>query len=143
MLVDVQADGFDRAFERTAELLRTRQPIFEAGFSAGGALTFADILLPEKNGTELVWHMIEVKSSTSVKDYHYDDPAVQAFAIKAAGVALASIALAHIYSSWVYPGNDDYRGLLKENDLTAETLSRTDEVNEWIVQARPERDSTE
>ncbi|MBV6448075.1 hypothetical protein [Nitrosomonas sp.] len=39
VLVDVQADGFDRAFERTAELLRTRQPIFEAGFSAGGALT--------------------------------------------------------------------------------------------------------
>lgn len=136
VLVDVQADGFNRAFERTAELLRTRQPIFEAGFSAGGALTFADILLPEQTGAELVWHMVEVKSSASVKDYHYDDLAVQAFAVKAAGVPLASIALAHIDSSWVYPGNDDYRGLLTENDLTAETLSRTDEVSEWIVQAQ-------
>ena len=136
VLVDVQADGFDYAFERTAELLCTRQPIFEAGFSAGGALTFADTLLPEKTGTELVWHMIEVKSSTSVKDYHYDDLAVQAFVVKAAGVPLASIALAHIDSSWVYPGNNDYCGLFKENDLTAETLSRTDEVNEWIVQAQ-------
>lgn len=136
ILVDVQTDEFNRAFERTAELLRTRQPIFEAGFSAGGALTFADILLPEQTGAELVWHMIEVKSSTSVKDYHYDDLAVQAFAVKAAGVPLASIALAHIDSSWIYPGNNDYRGLLKEKDLTAETLSRTDEVNEWIVQAQ-------
>lgn len=115
----MQVDGFDRAFERTAELLRTRQPIFEAGFSAGGALTFADIMLPEEKGTELVWHMIEVKSSTSVKDYHYDDLAVQAFAVQAAGIPLASIALAHIDSSWVYPGNEDYQGLLKENDLTA------------------------
>jgi len=136
VLIDVQADGFDRALERTAELLHTRQPIFEAGFSAGGALTFADILLPEQTGAELVWHMIEVKSSTSVKDYHYDDLAVQAFAVRAAGVPLASIALAHIDSSWVYPGNNDYCGLLKENDLTEETLSRTDEVNEWIIQAQ-------
>ena len=136
VLIDVQADGFDRVFERTAELLHTRQPIFEARFSAGGALTFADILLPEQTGAELVWHMIEVKSSTSVKNYHYDDLAIQAFAVKAAGIPLASIALAYIDSSWVYPGNNDYCGLLKENDLTAETLSRTDEVNEWIVQAQ-------
>lgn len=134
--IDVQADGFDRAFERTAELLRTRQPIFEAGFSAGGALTFADIMLPEQRGTKLVWHMIEVKSSTSVKDYHYDDLAVQAFVLQCAEIPLTSITLAHIDSSWVYQGNGDYRGLLKENDLTAETLSRTDEVNEWIIQAQ-------
>lgn len=136
VLIDVQVDGFDRAFKRTAELLRTQQPIFEAGFSAGGALTFADILLPEQNGAELVWHMIEVKSSTSVKDYHYDDLAVQAFAVKAAGIPLASISLAHIDSSWVYPGNDDCRGLLKENDLTVESLSRTEEVKDWIIQAQ-------
>lgn len=136
VLIDVQVDGFDRAFERTAELLRTRQPIFEAGFSAGGALTFADIMLPDQNGAELVWHMIEVKSSTSVKDYHYDDLAVQAFVVQTAGISLASVALAHIDSSWVYPGNEDYQGLLKENDLTAETLFRTEEVKEWIIQAQ-------
>lgn len=136
VLIDVQGDGFDRAFERTTELLRTCQPIFEAGFSAGGALTFIDILLPEQKGDELAWHMIEVKSSTSVKDYHYDDLAVQAFAVKAAGIPLASISLAHIDSSWTFPGGVDYRGLLKENDLTAETLSRTNEVNEWIIQAQ-------
>ena len=80
--------------------------------------------------------MIEVKSSTSMKDYHYDDLVVQAFAVKAAGIPLASISLAHIDSSWTFPGGADYRGLLKENDLTAETLSRTNEVNEWIIQAQ-------
>ncbi|MDP1551259.1 MAG: hypothetical protein Q8L97_14070 [Nitrosomonas sp.] len=73
VLIDVQADGFDCAFERTAALLGTCQPIFEAGYLAGGALTFIDILLPEQKGAELAWHMIEVKSSTSVKDYHHDD----------------------------------------------------------------------
>ena len=79
--------------------------------------------------------MVEVKSSTSVKDYHRDDVAVQAFVAQSAGVALQSVALAHIDSSWTYPGDGDYNGLLKENDLTAEVFSRTEEVKAWIAQA--------
>ena len=135
-LIDIQSEGFNRAFERSAELLHSSQPIFEAGFSAGGALAFADVMLPDQKDGKAVWRMVEVKSSTSVKDYHRDDVAVQAFVAKSAGVALESIALAHIDSSWVYPGDEDYQGLLKENDLTAEAFSRTEEVKGWIAQAQ-------
>lgn len=136
VLIDVQSEGFNRAFERSAELLHSTQPIFEAGFSAGGALAFADVMLPEQKNGKQVWRMVEVKSSTRVKDYHRDDVAVQAFVAQSAGVPLESIALAHIDSSWVYPGNEDYQGLLKENDLTAEAFSRTEEVKGWIAQAQ-------
>ncbi len=135
-LIDVQSEGFNRAFERSAELLHSTQPIFEAGFSAGGALAFADVMLPEQKDGKQVWRMVEVKSSTSAKDYHHDDVAVQAFVAQSAGVPLESIALAHIDSSWVYPGDEDYQGLLTENDLTAEAFSRTEEVKGWITQAR-------
>ena len=135
-LIDIQSEGFDRAFARSAELLNTKQPIFEAGFSAGGALAFADVMLPDEKDGRQAWRMVEVKSSTSVKGYHRDDVAVQAFVAQSAGVPLASIALAHIDSSWVYPGNKDYRGLLKENDLTAEAFARTEEVKSWIAQAQ-------
>ena len=135
-LIDVQTEGFDRAFERSAELLNSTQPIFEAGFSAGGALAFADVMLPEQKDGQQVWRMVEVKSSTSVKDYHRDDVAVQAFVAQSAGVALQSISLAHIDNSWTYPGDGDYRGLLKENDLTTEAFSRTEEVKAWIAQAQ-------
>ena len=135
-LIDVQTEGFSRAFERTAELLQTTQTIFEAGFSAGGALAFADVMQPRQVDGKHGWRMVEVKSSTSVKDYHRDDVAVQAFVAQSAGVPLQSIALAHIDSSWTYPGNEDYSGLLKENDLTAEAFSRTEEVKTWIAQAQ-------
>jgi hypothetical protein len=135
-LIDVQSEGFDRAFERSAELLHSTQPIFEAGFSAGGAMAFADVMLTEQKKGKQVWRMVEVKSSTRVKDYHRDDVAVQAFVAKSAGVPLKSIALAHIDSSWVYPGDENYQGLLKENDLTAEAFSRADEVKGWIAQAQ-------
>lgn len=136
-VIDVNTEGFDAAFARTAELLTDSQrPVFEAGFKADGALAFADVMLPEFEDGQLVWRMVEVKSSTSIKDYHWDDIAVQAFVAQSAGVKLKSVALAHIDSSWVYPGEQDYRGLLTENDLTAETFARTEEVRAWIAEAQ-------
>src|SRR5450830_898874 len=101
-LIDVQTEGFPRAFERTTELLGTTQPIFEAGFCAGGALAFADVMLPDQVDGKTVWRMVEVKSSTHVKDYHRDDVAVQAFIAQSDGVPLQSIALAHIDNTWFY-----------------------------------------
>ena len=135
-LIDPQSEGFDAAFERTQELLQTAQPIFEAGFRAEGALAFADVMQPVKKSGKLAWRMVEVKSSTSVKDYHLDDAAVQAFLARSCGVPLAAIALAHIDSSWVYPGNDDYSGLLMEVDLTGEVFGRDEEVRGWISGAQ-------
>lgn len=101
VLLDAQRDGFDAVFKRSAELLASTQPIFEAGFAANGALAFADVMLPGKRAGKHVWHMVEVKSSTSVKDYHRDDAAIQSYIARSAGVPLASIALAHIDSDWV------------------------------------------
>ena len=110
-------------------------PIFEAGFAAEGALAFADIMLPVGNEPKPSWRMVEVKSSASVKDYHREDIAIQAFVALAAGVPLKSIALAHIDSGWLYPGDDNYQGLLVENDLTDEAFERADEVRAWIGEA--------
>lgn len=134
--IDVQSEGYDEAFARSAELMATsQQPVFEAGFQSEGALAFADVMLPRLENGEIVWRMVEVKSSTSVKEYHLDDLAVQAFVARSAGVKLRSVALAHLDNSWVYPGDGDYRGLLKENDLTAETFARTAETRTWIADA--------
>ncbi len=135
-LIDPQVEGFAAAFARTKALLNSPQPVFEAGFSAGGALAFADVILPLTQDGKLQWKMVEVKSSTSVKDYHRDDAAIQAFIARTSGVALASISLAHINSSWTYPGGDDYRGLLIEEDLTSEAFGREAEVKNWIADAQ-------
>ncbi len=133
-LVDLNQLGFAQALLTSEHLLRGDRPIFEAGLSGGGVLAFADIMLPaERPGS---WHMVEVKSSTSVKDYHQDDIAIQTFAARATGVHLESVSLAHIDSSWTYPGEQDYRGLLKRQDLTRQALARQDEVAQWVQQAQ-------
>lgn len=136
VLLDAQRDGFAAVFKRSTELLDSDQPIFEAGFAIEGALAFADVMLPDKQGRKRVWRMVEVKSSTSVHDYHRDDTAIQSYIARKAGVPLASIALAHIDSSWIYPGGGDYSGLLMECDLTEEVFARADEVAALIAEAQ-------
>jgi len=135
-LIDPQAEGHAVALKRSAELLATPKPIFEAGFAAGGALAFADVMLPGTKQGKRVWRMVEVKSSASVKDYHRDDIAVQAFVARKAKVPLSSISLAHVDSKWVYPGGEDYQGLLVETDLTDEAFGRGKEVESWISDAQ-------
>ena len=135
-LIDPQAEGFAQALERSYSLLASAQPLFEARFSASGGIAFADVMLPVKAGGRRAWRMVEVKSSTSVKDYHRDDVAVQAHVARTAGVPLAAISVACIDSTWVYPGGGDYRGLLAEHDLTAEAFARGEEVQSWIEAAQ-------
>lgn len=135
-VIDPHAEGFDEAFARTQVLLHSSQPIFEAGFRTEDALAFADVMLPVKTRGKTSWRIVEVKSSTSVKDYHRDDIAVQAYLACTSNIPLTAIALAHIDSTWVYPGGGNYSGLLKEQDLTDEALSRTEEVRAWIAEAQ-------
>lgn len=135
VLLDPIGDGIEATLARSRNLLATAQPVFEAGFEAGGALAFADILLPVDPAAQR-WRMVEVKSATKLKDYHREDAAIQAFVARAAGVVLERIALARIDSSWVYPGNGHYRGLLVEEDLSAEAFERHGEVASWIARAQ-------
>jgi hypothetical protein len=135
-LIDPLEEGFDEAIARTQSLLKLDKPIFEAGFISGGAMAFADVMLPVKEMGKASWRIVEVKSSGSVKEYHRQDAAIQAFVARESGVFLSSIAIAHINSSWTYPGAGDYAGLLVEQDLTDEAFDRSEEVRGWIREAQ-------
>lgn len=100
------------------------------------AFRFGQVTPIARGASERRWRMVEVKSSTSVKDYHLDDLAIQTYVATAAGLELDSVALAHIDNAFVYPGGGDYRGLLVEVDLTEEIEDRLDGIEEWIEDAR-------
>ncbi|WP_394808130.1 DUF2779 domain-containing protein [Nitrosomonas sp.] len=142
ILIEADRQNFNNAFTKTQESLPKRTPIFEAGFKIEGALAFADVLLPLDGPHSNQWRMVEIKSSTSVKDYYHDDIAIQSFIAKQAGLELQSIALAHVDNTWVYQGDGNYQGLLKEVDLTQGASSRGEEVKNWINEAQVIADET-
>jgi hypothetical protein len=122
------------ALRRTAELMSSllRQPIYEATLEHDGVLVREDILLPNGDG----WRIIEVKASTSLKPEHLCDCAVQAWVHTCSGHSLQGISLAHVNNQFVYPGQDDYRGLLLEIDVTDQVMALLPEVPVWVAAAR-------
>jgi len=107
------------------------RPLFEGAFEAGGVHVRADILLPGKPGFQLV----EVKSSLKVKDYHYEDAAIQSWVVAEAGLRLKRIEIAHIDKTYVYPGGGNYRGLFKRVDVSKDARAFHNDIPKWIKAA--------
>ncbi len=84
--------------------------LFEAAFRHGGVLVRSDVLQRRAG----VWHMVEVKSATRVKEHHLQDIAIQAWVAESEGVPLDRLSVAVVDTGFVYPGGGDYRGLLQE-----------------------------
>jgi hypothetical protein len=134
------ADSVEVTFDFQTMLAETKAlidrgadaPIFEASFRHEGVLVRVDVMLPEADG----WRVIEVKSSTSVKDYHVLDCAIQDWVLRNSGINVLSISLAHINKQFVYQGDGNFEGLLLEKDLSDEVRMREPQVVELLAKAR-------
>ena len=112
--------------------------IFEATFTHDNILARVDILerLPRNK-----WRLIEVKSSTSLKDYYLYDVAIQRLILEGLGMKVVPC-LMHLNREYVYDGKQyDLEKLFVIRDLTAETAALEQEVKdllreEWKVLAR-------
>lgn len=126
-------DDLGHALGKTARLIREgpKFPIFEATFRYGGVLVRVDVLQPDRDG----WRIIEVKASTSIKEEHAFDCAVQSWVFQGTGQRLNGIVLAYVDNSFVYGGHQDYRGLLAEEDMQEEVGRLLPIVPEWIRHA--------
>ena len=100
----------EAALARTASVMndRTVPAIFEGAFEHDGVVVRVDILqrLESEPGEREVWRLIEVKSSSRVKDVHLDDLAIQRYVLQGAGVHVATTCLMHINTDFLYRGGD-------------------------------------
>jgi len=129
----IDAEDLSQALTETAaRLIEPPRPLFEATFQADGVLVRADLLLPEESG----WRVVEVKSSTSVKDHHYLDTAVQAWVLQQTGLPVLRWEVAHIDSDFVYTGAGDYQGLFHHVDVAEAVRDLEPQVPAWIAEAR-------
>lgn len=145
-LID-NAGGLGRALAETLEVLAApgAGPLFEATFERDGLLVRADILEPGRQPGDGAGaaRMVEVKSTTSCKPEHVNDCAIQSWVLEASPARPASVALAHLDNTFVYGGDGDYRGLLREVDLTAQVAPLRPQVPVWLESARHTLDEDE
>lgn len=126
--------GIQFLLKKTARLLANEPeaPIFEATLQYQGVLVRIDALLPDGDR----WRIVEVKASTSVKEEHVFDCAIQRWVFAGLGYPLSSISVAYVDNTFVYPGSENYDGLLREEDQTEATAALLPAVPEWVLKAR-------
>lgn len=129
----IETDDLREALRQTQEAVSGSPgvPLFEATFQRDGVLVRADLLLPEAAG----YRMVEVKAATSVKDYYLADVAIQRW-VTSGAIPLTGVDIAHVDNQFIYPGGGDYRGLLHQEPVEAETEVLCREVLDWISAAR-------
>lgn len=116
---------YEGALRKTAEAVKLRRPVFEGAFSHGGGFARADVLVPVGRSR---WDLIEVKSSTEVKDVHVEDIALQKFVYAGAGLDIRRCELMYIDTSYVRRGDVDPLKLFARTDVTADADAILPEV---------------
>jgi hypothetical protein len=126
--------GLRAAIDATRALLAAggTEPIFEATFDHLGVSVRIDVL----DRSEAAPRLIEVKSSSRVKDHHLDDCAIQAWALTELGMAPRQIVVATIDNQFVYAGDGRYDGLLVEHDVTDAVRERLAAVASLVTGTR-------
>jgi hypothetical protein len=138
VLVTAGYRQIEAALARTAELVHDLSvpAIFEAAFLHGDVVIRADILerVLSSEGRPCGWRLIEVKSSTKVKDVHLEDLAVQSEVIVGAGLTLVSVCLMHINTGYLYRnGAIDLTELFSIQDLSEAVAQRRAAVPGLLV----------
>ncbi len=95
--------GLDHAIRATRELVANREipAVFEGVFERGGVLVKTDILQRQRANR---WRLLEVKSTTEVKDHHLWDVGIQSLVLRRSGLRLSSVNLMHVNRKYAFEG---------------------------------------
>ena len=138
---------WDKAIKETQKVLNKGNPIFEAAFLSNNTFARPDVLKPvekEKNSLRTFhWDIIEIKSSTKVKDVNYHDLALQKYCYEGAGISINRCFLMHINNKYVRQGEIEPEKLFAVENITEEverySIGLAERVQEMLnVIAMPE-----
>jgi hypothetical protein len=133
--IEVPYEGLTHAEQvaMTKRLLDEGQKtIYEATFLHDGVFIKVDILHRGAAG----WEALEVKESTDVRDYHYDDAAVQLHVLAGAGLDVQKVAIVHINNKYTRRGEIEAKKLFKIVDVTDKVRGMQAEIPAKIAAMR-------
>jgi hypothetical protein len=133
--VVVPYDGLtkDEQLAKTREEIdRGTKAIYEATFSHDDVFVKADIIVRNRG----YWDLYEVKSSTSVKDHHWDDVAVQYYVLSGCGLPMHKAYLVHVNNSYVRDGDIVPEELFVIQDITGIVKEKQASIPDTLAEMR-------
>ena len=130
--VDVSR-GLDEAIRTTRDLVANRDvpAIFEGAFEHGGVLVKTDILQRRRRNQ---WRLVEVKSSSDLKDHHLWDIGIQSRVLSRSGLNLSSVNLMHVNRSYVFQGGSvDPKQFFRMRNLNRKIAKLEDKLTAQLL----------
>ena len=113
--IDLSKLDFNEQIEKTKEVLKKRITLFQASFLVDDLYSRADIIFPVGNDE---WDIIEIKSSTEVKDIHLDDLSFQKYVYEKSGLNIRKCIVMHVNPEYVRQGNLEPKEFLMQTDAS-------------------------
>lgn len=113
--LNMYSPSISENLRETKAALRSRKPLFEAGFSPPRLFCRVDILVPSG---EDKWDILEVKSTTEIRDEHLHDLAFQRHCCQLAGLPVGRCKLTYLNKDYVKQGDIDPSKLFIIEDVT-------------------------
>ncbi len=117
------------ALKETAKMLLKKVPLFEATFCHKNSYCKVDILVPVDDEC---WDLIEVKSTTEVKEDHIPDVAFQRYCLEGTGIKINRCHLMFVNNEYVRKGAIDPNLILSCEDITSQVDAEVLNVEENI-----------
>lgn len=115
-IIDAPYNKSELAISQTVDAIKSDAlSIYEATFEFGGVLVKVDILTRKNLKAE--WEIVEVKSSTGVKDVHIQDAAIQTWVLRGAGIKIKTASIMFINNECVFP---ELSNLFSRVDVTSD-----------------------
>ena len=128
VFVDAHHSDFAGRVAQTQAALAARAPaIFEAAFFVDDIFVAVDVL----ERTDRGWTLVEVKSSTSVKQQYLSDAAIQAYVLRRSGLHVERVEIMHLNRECRFP---DLQSLFVRADVTGEVAA-------MLLDVMPEADA--
>ena len=127
--INIPYEDFSKNIEQTRKLLKENKPLFEPAFLVDRLYSRADVLEPTKDEE---WDIIEVKSSTEVKDVNIQDVAFQKYVYEKAGLKIRKCFLLHINNQYVRQEQVNPSELFTKQDISTEVAEEIKLVPERV-----------
>ena len=127
--MDLPHHAVDERLQLTRQLIDDGAPaIFEASFLADNTFVAVDVLTPKPRG----FHLTEVKQTSSQKEEHLQDVAVQMHVLQESGVRITGAEVMHLNRECHFPDLDN---LFQRTDVTAAVGPLLNKVG-WEIDAQ-------
>jgi uncharacterized protein DUF2779 len=129
VLIDLPHNAYAERVALTRKLIDDGAPaIFEASFLADNTFVAVDVLTPQDDG----FHLTEVKSSSSQKEEHLADAAVQVHVLERSGIRITGVDIMHLNKECHFP---DLSNLFERTDVTEAVQPLLGKVG-WEIDAQ-------